>query len=269
MTPPPSPRRGTARRARSAASGVFLRTALAISLSSTLAISAPRPTDHPRWAVIVASDNRSWYIDEPICHSQEYFAFPGAPQRFDYDRELSGKKTEEIKDKVYSLPIGGAPGYAVRQVNHIINASELTIKMILVERKVGEFCEIYHQQMSPDMVGAEPAYLVQVGAETILATTDPISGNGGRLEELYWTFDKDGPILLDVTDKIDEILKKLLPKGLIIMNGGGFNVRTLTYGMPVWKPGDAHCCPTGGSIEIKFALKDHQLVVISRSYKEN
>src|SRR5271170_2153202 len=117
MTSPPFPRRGTARRARSAVR-VALRTALVISLSSTLALSSPKPPDHPRWGVIVASDNRSWYIDEPICNSQEYFSFSGAPQRFDYDHELSGRKPEEIKDKVYSLPIGGAPGYPVRQVNH-------------------------------------------------------------------------------------------------------------------------------------------------------
>jgi hypothetical protein len=247
---------------------VALQTALAISLSSKPAISSLRPSDHPRWAVIVASDNRSWYIDEPICHPQEYFLFSGAPQRFDYDHELSGENPAEIKDKVDSQLVGAAAEFAVRQVNHVINDNELAIKMILVERKAGEFCEIYHQQMMPDIVSVEPAYLVEVGPETILASTDLISGNGGRREELYWSFDKDGPIPLVVNDKLDEILKKLLPKRLIIMNGGGFDVRKLMYSMAVWREGDPHCCPTGGSIEIKFVLKDHQLVVVSQSYKE-
>ncbi len=248
---------------------VSLPAALLIVLFSSPAFSSSKPPDHPRWAVLVISDNRSWYIDEPICQSLGYFANPGTPQRFDYDHELSTKKPEEIKEKVSAHAVGVAPGYPVWQVNRVISGNELTIKMILVQRKPHEYCEIYHQQLMPDLVTAEPAYLVRIGSEVILATTDPISGNGGRSEELYWIFDKDGPILLDVAGKIDERLRKLLPKGLIIMNGGGFNVQTLTYGMPVWKGGDAHCCPTGGSIEIKFALKDHQLVVLSQSYKGN
>jgi hypothetical protein len=269
VTSPSFPRRGTARRARSAAARVAVRTALALSLSSAPTLSSPKPPDHPRWAVLVASDNRSWYIDEPICNSQEYFSFSGAPQRFDYDHELSQKTPSEIKDKVYSQPLGGAPGYPVRQINHVINGNELTIKMILIQRKPNEFCEIYHQQLSPDMVSAEPAYLVQVGPETILASTDPWTGNSGQRQDVYWTFDKDGPLWLDVDSKVEEALKEFRPKEFIIMGGGGFDIRTLTYGMPLWKPSDPHCCPTGGSIEIKFALKDHQLVVVSQSYKEN
>jgi hypothetical protein len=102
----------------------------------------------------------------------------------------------------------------------------------------------------------------------ILASTDLISGNGGRREELYWSFDKEGPIPLVANDKIGEILKKLLPKGLIIMNGGGFDIRKLIYSIAVWREGDPRCCPTGGSIEMKFVLKDHLLVVVSQSYKE-
>jgi hypothetical protein len=264
--PPPFSRSSIAGRPRAVAL-VTLTAALAISLSSARALSPAKPPDHPRWAVIVVSDNGNRYIDEPICQPVQYFS--GDAQRFDYDHELAGKSSAEIKEKVDSQLLGTAQGFAVWQTTHVINGNQLTIKMILVERKAGEFCEIYHQQLAPDMVSVAPAYLVPVGAETILASTDPWIGNSGQRMDVYWTFDKDGPILLDVDHQIDEILKKLLPKGRIIMNGGGFNVQTLTYGMPVWKPRDPHCCPTGGSIEIKFALKDHQLVEVSQSYKEN
>jgi hypothetical protein len=243
--------------------------AVALCLASAPAFSYPKPPDHPRWAVLLVSDIDGRYIDEPICNSLEYFSFAGAAQRFDYDHELSLRKIVEIKDKVDSQALGVAQGFAVRQVTHIINDNQLTIKMLLAERKAGEFCEIYHQQLSPDMVTAEPAFLVHVGTETILASTDPYSGNTGQRAEVYWTFDKDGPILLDVDHVIDETLKKVRPKGMRIMNGGGFDVRTLTYSQLAWKAGDPHCCPTGGSIEIKFALKDHQLVVVSQSYKKN
>lgn len=246
-----------------------LRTTLVIGLSSAPALSAPKPPDHPRWAVYVASFIESKYIDEPICNSLEYFSFSGAPQRFDYVHELSRKNPSEIKDKVNTHPLGAAPGYPVQEVDHIINGNELTVKMLLVQRKPGEFCEIYHQQMSPVTISVEPAYLVHVGDETILAPTDPWVGNSGQRTDVYWTFDKDGPLLLDIDGKVEEALKEFRPKEFIIMGGGGFDIRTLTYGMPLWKPRDPHCCPTGGSLEIKFALKDHQLVVVSHSYKKN
>jgi hypothetical protein len=243
--------------------------ALLFSLSSAPAVSSQNPPDHPRWAALVISFTQSRYIDEPICNSLEYFSFSGAPQRFDYDHELALRKIAIIKDNVDSQALGVAEGFAIRQVTHTINENQLTIKMILVERKAGEFCEIYHQQFAPDFISAEPAFLVHFGAETILASTDPWNGNTGTRQEIYWTFDKDGPLLLDVDHVIDEILKKVRPEGLIIRNGGGFDVRTLTYSQLLWKPRDPHCCPTGGSIEIKFALKDHQLVFVSQSYKNN
>ena len=247
---------------------VAAQIALLMSLFSAPVLYAQKAPDHPRWAVLVLSDSTSRYIDQPICNSLEYFS-SGRPQRFDYEHELSGKNPAEIKEKVNSQPLGVAQGFAVRQVTDIINENQLTIKMLLVERKAGEFCEIYHQQMSPDTVSVEPAFLVHVGDETVLASTDPWTGNSGQRTEVYWTFDKDGPLLLDVDGKIEEALKELRPKEFIIVGGGGFNARTLTYGMPLWKPRDPHCCPTGGYIEIKFALKDHQLVVVSHSYKKN
>lgn len=190
---------------------VALRTALLIGLFSTSAISAGKPADHPRWAVSVVSDDRSWYIDEPIGHAQEYLSFPGTPKRFDHDHKLSGKSPAEIKDRVEAQPLGEAPGYRVRQVTHTINDHELVNKMILVEGKSGEFCKTYPQQMSPSAVSVETACLAQVGSETILATSDSYTGNSGQRVELYSTFDKDGPILPVVGKKSEELLKGFFP----------------------------------------------------------
>jgi hypothetical protein len=243
--------------------------ALLVSLFSTPILSAQKPPDHPRWAVYVASVIESKYIDEPTCNSLEYFSFSAVPQRFDYVHELAGKNPEQIKDKISTQPLGEALGYQVQEVDHILSGNELTIKMLLVQRKPGEFCEIYHQQMSPAMISLEPAFLVHVGDETILASTDPWTGNSGQHQDMYWTFDKEGPLWLDVDSKVDAALKEFRPKEFIIRGGGGFNIRTLTYGMPLWRSKDPHCCPTGGSIEINFALKDHQLVVVSHSHKPN
>ncbi len=50
------------------------------------------------------------------------------------------------------------------------------------------------------------------------------------------------------------------------MNGSAFNIETLSHTSPVWQAGDAHCCPSGGSVRIQFALKDHMLTVTSQSF---
>jgi hypothetical protein len=72
-----------------------------------------------------------------------------------------------------------------------------------------------------------------------------------------------------VIEKIREIQKTILPKEFGVMNGGAFKVQKLTYDSPVWGPNDGHCCPSGGSVQIKFALRDHQLAVVSQRYEEN
>jgi hypothetical protein len=250
-----------------AACRAAVQTTLVAALFAVPVLSAQNPPEHPRWAVLVMSNINSRYIDQPICNSLEFFSSTNDPQRFDYDHELALRKIAIVKDKVDSLNLGTAAGFGIRQVTHTINDNVLAIKMILLERKPGEFCEIYHQQFSPDFISPEPAFLVNSDGETILASTDPWSGNTGTRQEIYWIFDKEGPALLNVDGVVEEALKKARPG--IILNGGGFNIRTLTYSQLIWKPHDPHCCPTGGSIEIKFALKDHQLVVVSQSYKKN
>jgi hypothetical protein len=248
---------------------VAVQTALALSLLSVPATSSQKAPDHPRWAVLVASSLNSRYIDQPICNSLESFSSTSDAQRFDYDHELALRKVAIVKDKVDSLLIGTAAGFGIRQVTHTINDNALTVKMILLERQAAEFCEIYHQQFSPDFISPQPAFLVNLGTETILASTDPwTENNTGQRQDVYWTFDKDGPLDLNVDGVVDEALKEFRPKGFIIRNHGGFDIRTLTYEEPLWKPRDPHCCPSGGSLEIKFALKDHQLVVVSHSVKQ-
>jgi hypothetical protein len=231
-------------------------------LAFALPALAQGPSHHPRWAVHV-NNGLDFYIDQPSCHPLEYFLHD--PQRFDYGSDLAGITVQPIEDAVQSKAIGDVAGYTIRQIIHDINHGEIVMKMILVESKGGEVCEIFHEQYPADAAAVKPAYLVTSGSERILATTDPLRGNDGEAVEDYWTFDEEGPIELDVIDQIMEIEHKLLPSDLRIRKGGGFDVRTLTYSMVAWKGEDANCCPTGGRIEINFALRDHRLVAVSQS----
>lgn len=195
--------------------------------------------------------------------------FSSDPKRFDYGDDLLVKQPADLKDKVESQRIGRIAGYTVYEVVHNINDGDLVMKMILVERKASEFCEIFQQQYDSVSVIVEPAYFVNGKPETILATSDRVTGTGAFLIEEYWTFDENGPIPLDASAKISEITQKLLPPGRTIMNGSAFNIETLSYSTPVWKPGDAHCCPSGGSVHIQFALKNHRLTVVSQGFDPN
>ncbi|MGA2978167.1 MAG: hypothetical protein ABSD76_01125 [Terriglobales bacterium] len=227
------------------------------------AAAASAVTSHPRWALHSYSGKRDFYIDQSSCHPLKYFS--SDPKRFDYGEDLLVKQPADLKDKVESQRVGRIAGYTVYEIVHNINDGDLVIKMILVERKDGEFCEIFQQQFDAVNVIVEPPYFVNVNSETTLATSDRVTGTGAFLIEEYWTFDKDGPIPLDASAKINEITQRLLPPGRTIMNGSAFNIETLRYSTPVWQAGDAHCCPSGGSVRIQFALKDHRLTVTSQS----
>ncbi len=204
------------------------------------------------------------YIDQPSCHPLKYFS--SDPKRFDYGDDLLVKQPADLRDKVESQRIGKFAEFTVYEVVHNINDGGLVMKMILVERKAGEFCEIFQQQYDAVSVIVEPAYFVNVNSETILATSDRVTGTGAFLIEEYWAFDKNGPIPLDASAKISEITQKLLPQGRTILNGSAFNIETLSYSSPVWQAGDAHCCPSGGSVHLQFALKNHKLTATSQVF---
>jgi hypothetical protein len=244
-----------------------MRTISILALAYMAVASAFAAPAHPRWALHWYSGKGDFYIDQPSCGSLEYFS--SNPKKFDHGYDLFGKQPADTKDRVTSQRIGEIQQFTIYQVIHDINAGEVVMKMILVERKTGEVCAIFQQQYGAAMLDEEPAHLVNVGSDTILATDDRVSGNGAfRLEE-YWTFDRDGPIPLHVRTKITEISQKILPQGRTVLNASGFDIQTLSFAMPVWRDGDAHCCPSGGNIRIKFALKEHHLTVASQNFDRN
>lgn len=240
---------------------------LACALTTLAQVShPPRETAaHPRWALHWSSGKGNFWIDQPDCHPLEYFS--KAPKRFDYGQDLFAVSPADIKDRAEETHIGEAQGFAIHQVMHTIHMEgwDLFIKMVLVERKKGEFCEIYNAEYDSRMASIDPAYIVNLDSQEVLATHDRVAGTGNSYVEEYWTFDKQGPEPLD-RSVIGETLKKLLPEGDQVLKGGGFDIEKLCYAMPVWRGGDANCCPSAGKVQIKFALEDHRLVVVKQKY---
>ncbi len=245
------------------------KTALVIGLLSAPAFSATDTLDHPRWAVRVSSDGFSSFIDQPNCHPLDYFA--RGLSHYDYQHPLTRQQQSFVQDTFSSRPIAEIAGFKVLQLEHRINDHDFRVKSLVIQRAPSEFCEIYHQEWMDENFYQDvlPASAVDIGSEAILMTHDSLSGNGNWFDEHYWSFDREGPIDLLVSEKIRKIEDSILPKGSSVMNGGGFTVGNLTYDSPVWGPKDAHCCPSGGNIYMQFALKDNRLVVVSQGYKAN
>lgn len=248
-----------------------LLTLIAACALASLALGA---TAHPRWAVRVSSDGFAYFIDQPNCHPLTYFLNDTA--RLNYQKHwIIHIKPGKTNDEAQSRPVGEVAGWKILEVRHKINGGRLFLRLLLIERRAGEFCEIYHQEwmgdpdnfLSPLAVYREvlAPYLVKAGSETLLAVRDPASGNGYEFDEHYWSFDKNGPIDLGVDEVIRDVEKRLLPENWTITKGDGFNAERLTYtAAPLERTSGRY-----GILHIRFALKDHRLVVVSQNFSPN
>ena len=228
-----------------------------------------------RWAVKVAGrDQRQ--TKGTNCHPFEYFTDSSHLKDFDYVHHFPKPYPEGISDGVESKRRGVINGFAVYDVVHQIDAGEepadwehfsyppSLIKMVLVERNPGEFCEIFHEQNSDGEFTASPSYFVDVASEKILAVHDPISGMGNYFNEAYWTFDTNGPIPLDLSI-IKQSIARILPSNAHVYRGIGFDIGTLSYDMGLIQDTDNGSLRQG-FVHLTFALRDRQLSVVDSKF---
>jgi hypothetical protein len=242
-----------------------LRNALTILLLFSCVANA-QTGPHPLWALHYYGGKSNNWHDQPDCGPLEKFR--GDPKTFDYDYDLFGIEAPKMKDDVKAERIGQIAGFTVYDVMHNIDTgtpgTDLTMKMIIVERMPGEFCEIFQQEYAPDIVFATSAYFINAG-EQVLATTDHVSGTGGYRIEAYWAFDKDGPVPLDLS-QIEPIVRELLPAGYSLYGipyffGRGLSFENLACTRWNGKFAAGPCV----SVRIDFEVKDHKLTATSKS----
>lgn len=202
-------------------------------LLSCSAARAQTNGTHPRWALHWFSGKGDFY-DQPVCRSLQTF-----------------NNRLDAKENVDSERIGEIAGFVIYSVIHTSQEYDDVTKMILVERKPNEFCEIFQQEYPTGTVTAKPAFIVNVGSQTVLATHDQVSGTGGYWLEAYWTFDKGGPIPLDL-DIVDDTIHSLMNPEDRTYRAYLFDVKRLS-------------AQGYGHIFVQFALVDHQLKVVSKT----
>jgi hypothetical protein len=255
---------------------IIVNAVLILVLGQPHAIPQVNPSADIRWAVQVTGRDRR--PNRGLnCHALEYFSDPSHLKSFDYTYNFPKPYPDGIADNVQMQRRGEIQGFAIYDVVHKIDVSDAPddsdkfsyppglVKMTIVERRPGEFCEIYHAQDSNGDFVASPSYFVNVGTEQVLAAHDPVSGVGNLFFEAYWTFDKDGPIPLDL-GIIKQIVDKLLPPEMHIYRGLGFQIESLEYDMGTIQEWDGNCCSQRGRVHLKFVLKDHKLIIITQQF---
>jgi hypothetical protein len=110
----------------------------------------------------------------------------------DYDpkvevNRLGSLAGREIVELVYRIR-GDVPEFG----------TNLVWRIVLVGTTPYNYAEIYHLQNDVGAVTPQkPSRIVNLGSESILATYDLDSGNGGGCWEGYWWFDRAGPHPVD------------------------------------------------------------------------
>jgi hypothetical protein len=221
----------------------------------------------------ISAKKGSGWRDQPDCGPLE--KFKDDPHPFDYaDGRL---KLGIVEDDVKTERVGEISGFTVWDVIHDFGGpglGGLVMKMIVVERKPGEFCEIFQQEFDR-LVFVTLPYFINAG-EQVLATTDDMSGSAGLRIEGYWVFDKDGPLPLDLTP-IDEAVQELVPEGYSVFHypfaftRGQFDentIKTLSVIRVACTRWIDNRLPDGpcGQVRVLFAVKDHKLTAVTKAF---
>ena len=140
------------------------------------------------------------------------------------------------------------------------------IKLIVVAFE-DAYCPVYlHVFWKGSHPGPNDSFVVRMGELEIVASEMRMSGTGAFVDAAYFLIDSTAFRKLRTKPGFKQAFSEVLPEGHHIRKGGGFDIRTLTYRKHVWREEDANCCPSGGSVEIDFQLKDDQLVPIRSVY---
>lgn len=133
---------------------------------------------------------------------------------------------QDYKSDCKVTDLGTLANYPIKQLMcHFAGSPEvstifsmLDYKFILVQTGPAQFREIYHLQADAAWTPLKPARIVDIDAESILATYDPDGGNGGGCSDGYWFFDTAGPHQLNF-DAVSKAISQRLPHNATFQPG--------------------------------------------------
>ena len=228
------------------------RLCLILLLTPVLAAPQTGPEDSDRWAV-----------RNSVRTNGSYYAYGIKKTRCNTLNSLLARPAPNTS--ITTHRVGAVNGFAIYDVIQTFaddENNEAGSKQILVERKPGEFCQIFVDEWDVAPVDTfQPSYLVNVASQTVLVSRDPMRACG-CFSEGYWTFDKHGPIFLDVGNVVEDAERDVVPPGFS-GRSGAFDIQTLTFSFEYDKNNGPGARDTPAFLHMKFALKNHKLVLVS------
>lgn len=217
-----------------------------------------------QWQRIVAIDT-DYPPDTPAPHALSYWTSDPI-QRNEGNSLCLGCRledgyvvsTQDYKAACKVSKIGVLSNYAIKQIDCRIGGdSEVSTmftkgayKFILVQTGPDQYREIYHlQDGGGEFQPLKPARIIDIGAESILATYDPDSGNGGGCSDGYWWFDTAGPHQVDFSAVSGAIAQRLPHNATFTM--GCWALDLDHQQIKTWaQRADAECHACGGIGEV-------------------
>jgi hypothetical protein len=247
---------------------LFISIYTPLSLSQAWDIPSERPTEKGRWLCWNYSGKGSWALEITTAHPLEYFV----KDLSDFDSEIHWRVTNEKKFgwSKYKGEVKNVGVFAGRQVWDIffyLPQDKIPFgKMVLISEN--NLFRPVVWILADTLVYFASSEIKIVQGVSVLETKCRIDGRGNYYYEDYFIFDEQLkiPVNLRSDSIISAAIEKLLPSGHRIVNGGGFNLESLSYVIPVWKEKDGNSATRGGKIEIKLKLVKDHLIVSKANY---
>jgi hypothetical protein len=179
-------------------------------------------------------------------------------------RKVSRPDAGPVRAEVH--PVGRFAEFDVLDVFYVTENPPKTVAKALLLGRNGRFRPLLYlfQGGTPNLTASQ---IIIVDGRQVVMNLTRESGSGHYWIEDYFIFDEplQKVINLEVLERIDQELHRLLPPNQGVWKGGGFDVRTLTFQHSIWQNEDANCCPTGGRVTLKFRIAAGRLELESSS----
>jgi hypothetical protein len=188
----------------------------------------------------------------------------------EFDSQVAWRAKNEPGWNVISAEIVPVGEFAGRQVDDVLfriaSQPDPVAKLVVIGSQ-GQFRPVVWT-LADFGVFFVPSMVVKLSDATVLVNRDRVSGTGYFFLEDYFVFDGASglPVRLEFDTVIHSELEKMLPSGVGVRKGGGFNIQSLQFKQSVWKDGDANCCPAAGTVEIQLAIRGNAAEVINSAY---
>jgi hypothetical protein len=201
-------------------------------------------------------------------HTLKWFA----EQLPEFDQEIAWRVGNEPGWKIIKAEIDPVGEFGGREVDDVLyriaGKPDPVAKLVLIGNR-RQFRPVVWT-LADFNVRFMRSTVSSVSGTAVLINRDEVAGTGSGTYEDYFVFDdaSELPVRLGFDALIASEVKMILPPGTAVLKGGGFAIQSLTYQQGVWKDGDPNCCPTGGHVEIRFAIRGNAPEVISAAYDQ-